>query len=93
MVPSDDIPNAIVVSCFDPVRRAIAKNALEMLIKDGRIQPAKIEELLDKAKREIGLFMKKKGEEAVLACGLLSIPEELLNLKILPKNNLLQKSN
>lgn len=74
----DEIPNAIVVSCFDPVRRAIAKNALEMLIKDGRIQPAKIEELLDKAKKEIGVFMKKKGQEAVLACGLLSIPEELI---------------
>lgn len=74
----DEIPNAIVVSCFDPVRRAVAKNALEMLIKDGRIQPAKIEELLEKAKREIGIFMKKKGEEAVLACGLLSIPEELI---------------
>ncbi len=74
----DEIPNAIVVSCFDPVRRAIAKNALELLIKDGRIQPAKIEEFLDKAKREIGIFMKKKGEEAVLACGLLSIPEELI---------------
>lgn len=74
----DEVPNAIVVSCFDPVRRAVAKNALEMLVKDGRIQPAKIEELLDKAKREIGVFMKKKGEEAVLACGLLSIPEELI---------------
>ena len=74
----DDVPNAIVVSCFDPVRRAIAVNALQMLIKDGRIQPAKIEEFLEKAKKEIGLFMKKKGEEAVLACGLLSIPEELI---------------
>lgn len=74
----DEIPNSIVVSCFDPVRRAIAKNALEMLIKDGRIQPAKIEECIDKAKREIGIFMRKKGEEAVLACGLLSMPEELI---------------
>lgn len=74
----DENPHGIVLSCFDPVRRAIAKNALEMLIKDGRIQPAKIEELLDKAKREIGVFMRKKGEEAVLACGLLSIPEELI---------------
>lgn len=74
----DDIPNAIVVSCFDPVRRAIAKNALEMLIKDGRIQPAKIEEFLEKAKKDIGVFMRKKGEEAVLECGLLSIPEELI---------------
>lgn len=74
----DEAPNAIVVSCFDPVRRAIAKNALEMLIKDGRIQPAKIEECLEKAKKEIGVFMKKKGEEAVFACGLLSMPEELI---------------
>lgn len=74
----DEVPNAIVISCFDPVRRAIAKNALEMLIKDGRIQPAKIEEFLEKAKKEIGAFMRKKGEEAVLACGLLSIPEELI---------------
>lgn len=74
----DEIPNGIVISCFDPVRRAIAKNALELLIKDGRIQPAKIEEFLDKAKKEIGIFMRKKGEEAVLACGLLTIPEELI---------------
>jgi ribonuclease Y len=74
----DEIPNGIVVSCFDPVRRAIAVNALQMLIKDGRIQPVKIEECLEKAKKEIGTFMKKKGEEAVLACGLLSIPEELI---------------
>ena len=74
----DDTPNGIVVSCFDPVRRAIAVNALEMLIKDGRIQPAKIEECLEKAKKDIGIFMRKKGEEAVLACGLLSIPEEMI---------------
>lgn len=74
----DELPNGIVLSCFDPVRRAIAKNALEMLIKDGRIQPVKIEEYLEKAKKEIGVFMRKKGEEAVLACGLLSIPEELI---------------
>lgn len=74
----DENPKGIVVSCFDPVRRAIATNALEMLIKDGRIQPAKIEECIDKAKKEIGVFMRKKGEEAVLACGLLSIPEELI---------------
>jgi ribonuclease Y len=76
----DEHPQAIVVSCFDPVRRAIAKNALEMLIKDGRIQPVKIEEYIEKAKKDIGVFMKKKGEEAVLACGLLSIPEPLIPL-------------
>ncbi len=76
----DEAPNTIVVSCFDPVRRAIATNALEALIKDGRIQPIKIEESLEKAKKEIGTFMKKKGEEAVLECGLLSIPETIMPL-------------
>lgn len=74
----DEVPNGIVVSCFDAVRRAIAVNALEMLMKDGRIQPVKIEECIEKAKKDIGLFMRKKGEEAVLACGLLSIPDELI---------------
>lgn len=74
----DEVPSGIVISCFDPVRRAIATNALQALIKDGRIQPAKIEECIDKAKREIGVFMRKKGEEAVLECGLLSMPEELI---------------
>lgn len=74
----DEVPNGIVVSCFDAVRRAIAVNALEMLIKDGRIQPVKIEECIDKAKKDIGLFIRKKGEEAVLACNLLSIPDELI---------------
>ena len=74
----DEIPNAVVVSCFDPVRRAIAKNALEMLIKDGRIQPVKIEEFLEKAKKDIGIFMRKKGEEAIAECGLLSIPDEII---------------
>ena len=76
----DEVPNGIVISCFDPVRRAIAVNALEMLIKDGRIQPAKIEEFVEKAKKEIGVFMKKKGEDAVLTCGLLSIPEAMIPL-------------
>lgn len=74
----DEVPTGIVVSCFDSVRRAIAVNALEMLIKDGRIQPAKIEECIDKSKKEIGLFIRKKGEEAALEAGVLSIPDELL---------------
>lgn len=74
----DEIPNAIVISCFDPVRRAIAKNALEMLIKDGRIQPVKIEEFLEKSKKDLGTFMRKKGEEAVMEIGLLNIPDEIL---------------
>lgn len=76
----DESPNVIVISCFDPVRRAVAKNALELLIKDGRIQPAKIEECVEKAKRDIGLFMKQKGEEAVLECGLVGIPDTIIPL-------------
>jgi ribonuclease Y len=60
------------------VRRAIAKNALEMLIKDGRIQPVKIEEFLEKSKKDLGTFMRKKGEEAVMEIGLLNIPDEIL---------------
>ena len=74
----DEVPTGIVVSCFDSVRRAIAVNALEMLIKDGRIQPAKIEEYIDKSKKDIGLMIRKKGEEAVLEAGVLSVPDELI---------------
>ncbi len=74
----DEVPTGIVVSCFDSVRRAIAVNALEMLIKDGRIQPAKIEECIDKSKKDIGLMIRKKGEEAVLEAGVLSVPDELI---------------
>lgn len=76
----DEVPNGIVVSCFDSVRRAIAVNALTMLIKDGRIQPAKIEECIDKARKEIGSFIKKKGEEAILQAGVLSVPEQIIPL-------------
>ncbi len=76
----DEGPHLLVVSCFDPVRRVIAKNALEMLIKDGRIQPAKIEEYVEKAKKDIGLFMKKKGEEAIMECSLIGIPDTLAPL-------------
>jgi ribonuclease Y len=74
----DEMPNAVVISCFDPVRRAIAKNAMEMLIKDGRIQPAKIEEFLLTAKKDIGVFMRRKGEEAIEAAGILSLPDEII---------------
>lgn len=74
----DEMPNAVVVSCFDPIRRAIAVNALKMLIEDGRIQPVKIEEFVEKAKKELGTFIRRKGEEAVLECGLLNIPDEII---------------
>ena len=62
----DDTPNSITLSSFDPVRRAIAKLALENLIADGRIQPAKIEEFIATAESDVNKIIKEKGEEAAL---------------------------
>lgn len=69
----DDSPNEIIVSSFDPIRRQIARVALENLIKDGRIQPAKIEEFIEKAQSEINDIVKKKGEEALYECGIFNV--------------------
>lgn len=69
----DESPGFIVVSCFDPVRRAIATNALEALVKDGRIQPARIEEELETAKGAIHEIMKEKGAAAVYECGIFNL--------------------
>ncbi len=69
----DDSPNEIIVSSFDPIRRQIARVALENLIKDGRIQPAKIEEFIEKAQGEINDIVKKKGEEALYECGIFNV--------------------
>lgn len=69
----DDSPNEIIISSFDPIRRQIARVALENLIKDGRIQPAKIEEFIEKAQEEISEITKKKGEEALYECGIFNV--------------------
>ncbi len=74
----DDTPGSIVLSSFDPVRRQIAKLALEHLIADGRIQPAKIEELTEKAKEEISKIIKDKGEQAAYETGVLNLDPRVL---------------
>ncbi|MEX0594820.1 MAG: ribonuclease Y, partial [Patescibacteria group bacterium] len=76
----DETPEVIMVSSFDPVRRAVAVKALQMLIKDGRIQPAKIEELVKKAQDNIEEEMKEAGEAAVQELGLTGIHPELIRL-------------
>lgn len=74
----DDTPGSIVLSSFDPVRRQIARVALENLIADGRIQPAKIEETVDKAKEEISKIIKEKGESAAYEVGVLNLDPRIL---------------
>lgn len=76
----DDAPNEIIISSFDPIRRQIAKVALENLLKDGRIQPAKIEEFIEKAQAEISEIVKKKGEEAVYECGIFNIDPRVVSI-------------
>ena len=74
----DDTPGSIVLSSFDPVRRQIAKTALQNLISDGRIQPAKIEEIVEKAREEISKINKEKGEAAAYEVGVLNLDPRVL---------------
>ncbi len=76
----DDTPEAITLSCFEPVRREVARIALERLISDGRIHPARIEETIEKARREVDSTIKRDGERAVLELGIHNIHPELVKL-------------
>ncbi|KND46916.1 MAG: ribonuclease Y [Parcubacteria bacterium C7867-004] len=76
----DDAPDKITLSSFDPIRRHIAKIALEQLITDGRIQPAKIEETVEKAKNDIAEMVKQKGEEAAYEVGIVGLDPRLTSL-------------
>ncbi|MDP4038747.1 MAG: ribonuclease Y [bacterium] len=75
----DETPGVIVLSGFDPVRRQVARVALENLIKDGRIHPTKIEETVQKAQKEIDQIIKKAGEEACHETGVAGLPPEIVN--------------
>jgi ribonuclease Y len=76
----DETPESVVISGFDPVRRQIAKNALEKLIQDGRIQPAKIEEMVDRAEKEISVQIKDAGERAAYDTGILDLDPKIILL-------------
>src|SRR3989338_4732572 len=76
----DETPDAIVLSSFDPLRRETARMALEKLIKDGRIQPAKIEEKVEEAKQELSKRMMEIGENSVLEVGVVGLPKEIVQL-------------
>ena len=76
----DDTPEAITVSCFEPVRREVARLALEKLIADGRIHPTHIEEMVEKARREVDAVIRSEGERAVLETGVRGIHPELQKL-------------
>ncbi|MCR5422782.1 MAG: ribonuclease Y [Bacilli bacterium] len=76
----DDTPEAVVVSCFDPIRREIARRSLEALVQDGRIQPPKIEELVAKFKKELDNELRETGEKVVFDTGIGKIHPELVKL-------------
>lgn len=76
----DDTPEAVILSGFDPIRREVARIALEKLIVDGRIHPARIEEMVEKAQKEVEVMMREEGEAATLEVGVHGIHPELIRL-------------
>ena len=94
----DETPESILISSFDPLRRELAKLSLEKLIKDGRIQPAKIEEIVEQTRNELEAHMRKVGEDAAYEVGILDLPKEItqilgrLNYRTSYGQNVLQNS-
>lgn len=76
----DDTPEAVILSGFDPLRREVARIALEKLIIDGRIHPARIEEMVERAKKEIASYMREQGEQAALEAGVHGLHPEIVKL-------------
>lgn len=76
----DDTPEAVILSCFDPIRREVARLALENLVKDGRIHPARIEEVVAKTKKDVDKAIREAGEQAVMECGIRSINMDLVKI-------------
>lgn len=76
----DDTPGYVVLSSFDPVRREVARQALEMLMKDGRIHPGRIEEIVEKAQKNVEKDVIRAGEDAAREVGIIGIPKEILHL-------------
>lgn len=74
----DDTPEAITVSCFDPIRREIAKLSIETLIQDGRIQPGRIDEIVNKSRENVNKVIKEAGEQAIFELGLTKVNKELV---------------
>jgi ribonuclease Y len=76
----DDTPEAVVISCFDPIRREVAKRTLERLMEDGRVHPARIEEVVDKIQSEMNKVLKEDGEKACLELGIPNLHPEILKI-------------
>lgn len=76
----DDTPGMIILSSFDPVRREVARQALELLMKDGRIHPGRIEEVVEKAQKNVEKDVMRAGEDAAREVGIIGIPKEILHL-------------